>query len=234
MKRLLVLGLLLSCYFVKAQGKSELVKHYEAFYKQMKLQGDTQGVINALTHLNVLEPQEARKDTLAYVYLNNGKYLQALNTIGAEHKPSDSDLAIEIKGLALKSLSQPKLAIPHYEAFFKRKPNPVVAYDLAELNLQIGNLVEARRHCAFGVNNAKEDMKMTYYETKQPYQVSLKAAFTYMRALIKFNEDRKVNIDTAILMLDEALKLAPNFNLAKVSKETMIGFKAQLANDTKK
>ena len=227
MKRLVVLVLLVSSYFVNAQNKSELVKHYEAYYKQMKVQGDAQGVINALTHLNVISPSEARKDTLAYIYLNEGKHLQALNTVGIEVSPTDSNLAREVKAVSLKAVGQPKLAVPHFEALFRANPNPNVAYELAELNLQLGNLVEARKHTAYGVNNSKEDMKMPFYETKQPYQVPLKAAFTYLRALIKFNEDKKANLDTAVLMLDEAIKMAPNFNLAQVSKRAILSLKEQ-------
>ena len=32
-----------------AQTKTELQKHYEDFYKEMRVQGDVSGVINALT-----------------------------------------------------------------------------------------------------------------------------------------------------------------------------------------
>ena len=61
-----------------AQDNNALLKHYEAFYKQMKTQGDVQGVINALTHINVLSPNEARLDTLAVIYMNNGKSFSSL------------------------------------------------------------------------------------------------------------------------------------------------------------
>jgi len=74
------------------QTSSELKAHYEAFYKEMRLQGDIPGVINALTHLNVLAPSKERKDTLAYIYANNNQHLQALNTIGIDKLPTDSDL----------------------------------------------------------------------------------------------------------------------------------------------
>ncbi len=227
MKRLLVLTLFMGSIIVTAQNNSELTKHYETYYKQMKVQGDAQGVINALTHLNILSPSQARKDTLAYVYLNERKHLQALNTIGIEQNSTDSDLAVEVKAVSLKALGQPKLAIPHFEALIKRNSNPNIAYELAELNLQTNNLVEARKHVAYGLANSKDDMMIPFYETQQPYQVSLKAAFTYLKALIKFNEDKVANIDAAILILDEALKLAPNFNLAQVSKNAISSLKAK-------
>ena len=58
MKRLLILVLLISSFQLSAQSASELTNHYEAYYKQMKTQGDVQGIISALTHLNILEPSE--------------------------------------------------------------------------------------------------------------------------------------------------------------------------------
>jgi len=165
MKKLLILAIFASAYFVNAQSNKELIKHYEAFYKQMKVQGDVQGIINSLTHLNVLAPSQARKDTLAYVYLSEGKHLQALNTIGIEQNTTDSKMATEIKAISLNAVGQPKLAIPHFEALFNKESSPLVAYELAELNLQLNNLAEAKKHITFGLTNAKEDMAMPFYET---------------------------------------------------------------------
>ena len=57
---------------VQAQNQSALVPHYKAYYKQMQQQGDIQGIINAMTHLVVLEPNVKRQDTLAALYMNAG------------------------------------------------------------------------------------------------------------------------------------------------------------------
>lgn len=227
MQRLILCMALLCSSLLQAQSQPELIKHYEAFYKQMKAQGDVQGVINGLTHLNILSPSEARQDTLAFFYMNDGKHLQALNTIGIELKATDSDLALEIKAVSLKAVGQAKLAIPHFEALFKRNPSPLVAYELAELNIQLNNLAEAKKHTQLGLGQATEDMVMPFYETNQPYQVPLKAALTYLNALITFNENKTTNMDAAIALLDDALKQAPNFNLALVSKNALLAQKTQ-------
>ena len=63
----------------------------------MQSQADIQGVINALTHLNVLEPSQARKDTLATLYMNEGRHVEALNTIGIEKNDSDSDWQFRLR-----------------------------------------------------------------------------------------------------------------------------------------
>jgi hypothetical protein len=79
-----ILFILLAGISLPIQGQSEgdLLKHYEAYYAQMRAQGDIRGVINALTHLNVIQPSVERRDTLAYVYSNNNQHVQALNTVG--------------------------------------------------------------------------------------------------------------------------------------------------------
>ena len=229
MKRFLVLVLLVCSFQISAQNTSELIKHYEAYYKQMRAQGDVQGIINGLTHLNLLAPSEARKDTLAYIYMSEGKHMQALNTIGYERKVDDSDIAIEVKAVSLKAAKQPKLAIEQFDEMFKRNPSPVIAYELAELNLQTKNLVEASKHVEYGIANSKADMIKAFYETQAPYQVPLKAAFIYLKGLVKFNEDTTANIDAAIVFLDEALTLAPNFNMAQIGKNALLSQKPQEA-----
>ena len=72
----------------------------------MRTQGDVQGVINALTHLNILSPSQARKDTLDVLYMNEGKHVQALNTIGIDRNENDSDMAVEVKAISLQVLNQ--------------------------------------------------------------------------------------------------------------------------------
>ncbi|WP_345004500.1 hypothetical protein [Snuella lapsa] len=223
MKRLVVMVLFFAGAFqLSAQNNSDLVKHYEAYYKQMKVQGDVQGIINGMTHLNVLAPSQARKDTLAYIYMSEGKYMQALNTIGVEKSTTDSDIAVEVKAVSLKAVKQPKLAIGFFEEMFKRNANALIAYELAELNLQTQQFTEADKHITYGLANAKDDMTKAFYETQTPYQVSLKAAFNYLNALSVYNKDTKANIDAAVDILDATLKMAPNFNLIQLTKSELL------------
>lgn len=222
MKKLFGLVLLMSSFMLSAQTNSEMLKHYEAYYKQMKKQGDIQGIINAMTHLNLLAPSGARKDTLAYIYMSEGKYIQALNTIGYERNATDSDIAVEVKAVSLKAVNQAELAIGLFEELFKRNPNALIAYELAELNLQTQKLAEAEKHINYGLANSKDDMKKAFYETQQPYEVPLKSAFMYLNAVTIYNKDKKANIDAAVDVLDAALKSAPNFNLIQLTKSELL------------
>jgi tetratricopeptide (TPR) repeat protein len=221
MKRIIVGLVLVSFGFTNAQTKTELINHFEAYYKQMKSQGDVQGVTNALTHLNILVPSQARKDTLAILYMNAGKHIQALNTIGIEKNTSDSDIAVEVKAVSLQKLNKPKLAVVHFEELNKRNPNALIAYELAELKTQLDDLVGATKHINYGIANSKEDIMRTFSEGQKAYQVPMKAAFLYLKSLVKYKENPKTNIDAALVILDEALAVAPNFNLAKISKDAL-------------
>ena len=220
MKKLTTVLLVIIGLNATAQTKSDLQQHYEAFYQEMREQGDVNGVINALTHLNVLSPSKERKDTLAFVYANNNQHLQALNTIGIELEPSDSDMAVQVKAISLKALNQPKRAIEQFEELYKRQPNPYLAYELADLKIQTGDNTGAVTNIEYGIANAKDDMKYAFYERQQPYEVPLKAAFIHLKALTQYNKD-KDNVDAAIALIDQALAIDPNFNLASLSKQAL-------------
>ncbi|MAU15008.1 MAG: hypothetical protein CMH46_05650 [Muricauda sp.] len=220
MKKTILLLLLLAGFSGISQTNNELLKHYEAYYKEMRLQGDANGVISALTHLNVLSPSKERRDTLAFVYMNNGQHMQALNTIGIEKNSDDSELALQVKAFSLKALNQPKRALEHFEELFSRNSSPYLAYEMADLKIQIGDTNGAIPNIEYGIANSTDDMKYAFYERQQPYEVPLKAAFYHLKGLADFNMDKE-NIDAAIASIDEALKIAPNFNLASLSKQAL-------------
>ena len=212
-------------YSTYSQSEKSMLTHYKEYYNQMRTQGDVQGVINALTHLNILSPSQARKDTLAVLYMNEGKHVQALNTIGIKRNENDSDMAVEVKAISLQVLNQIERSVEHYEELYKRKPNPLVAYELADLKIQLDDLLGATKHITFGVANSKSDIMRTYYESQSQYQVPMKAAFIYLKGLVRFKENKTLNIDAAIEIMDEALAIAPNFNLAQISKDALLSQK---------
>jgi len=220
MKKLLFLLICTVGFVSSVQAQNDLLKHYEEFYKQMRLQGDVDGVINAMTHLNVLSPSIERRDTLAFIYANDGQHLQALNTIGIEKVASDSDLAVQVKAISLKALNQPKRSLEQFEVLNSRKPNPYLAYELADLKIQTGDNDGAVTNIEYGIANSKDDMKYAFYERQQPYEVPLKAAFLHLKALVHYNKDKE-NVDAAVALIDEALAIDPNFNLASLSKQAL-------------
>jgi tetratricopeptide (TPR) repeat protein len=198
----------------------------------MKKQVDVQVIINAMKHIDLLEPTVARKDTLAYIYLSEGQYMQALNTIGVEKNATDSDINVEVKALALKNINPPKLALEHFEVLYKRSPNVYLAYEMADMKVQLNDLAGAKLNIDYALTNVTDDMKRAFYEKQQPYETSMKAALLYLKGLLKFNENRATNMDAALLLFNEALSIDPNFNMAKISREALEAQKAQNAAKT--
>lgn len=227
MKKIIFLFIMMSSFGITAQTKTELTKHFEAYYEQMKKQGDIQGILNALTHLDVLQPTQARKDTIAYLYVSDGRDLQALNTIGIEKNATDSNMNVEVKAIALKALNQPKRALEQYEVLFQRQPSPNLAYELADLKLQTEDIAGAKTNIEYGLANVKDDMVRTFYETQQPYQTSLKAALLYLKALALFSENQNENVEIALATMNRALAIDPNFNMAKISKDALLARKKE-------
>jgi len=234
MKQITLIAVAVVCSLsVFAQTDTSLKTHYEKYYKAMKAQGDVRGVINAMTHLNVLEPSVERRDTLAYLYLSNGKFREALNTVGIEKNASDSDMNVEVKAFALKNLNQYKLALEQYEVLYKRKPNVYMAYEMADMKIQLDDLSGAAQNIDYGIANVKDDDKQAFYETQQPYEASLKAAFLYLKGLMTYKKDNTANIDAALKLINDALNIDPNFNLARISREALESQKAKSSAQTK-
>jgi tetratricopeptide (TPR) repeat protein len=227
MKQITIAIIMLFSVSVFAQTNTDMKKHYEVYYKQMKKQGDVQGIINAMTHLNILEPSVARQDTLAYLYLSEGKYIQSLNTIGVEKAATDSDMNVEVKALALKNLNEPKMALEHYEILYSRNPSVYLAYEMADMKIQTNNLPGAKLNIDYALLNVTDDMKRAFYETQNPYETSMKAALLCLKGLLTFSENKASNMDAAIKLMNDALAIDPNFNLAKVSRQALESQKAQ-------
>lgn len=221
MKKIIIVAIVLFGYTLNAQTTSELKKHFENYYQIMKSHGDVQGIVNAMTHLEVIEPSQARRDTLAYVYVSEGRYMEALNTVGIDLNTSDSDISVEVKAIALKAVNQGDKALPFFEELFKRDPNAYLAYELADLKVQLSDMAGAKKNVEYGLANVQDDMKRSFYERQQPYQTSLKAAFLYLKGLIVFNENQEQNLSASLKLMNEALDIDPNFNLAKISREAL-------------
>ena len=226
MKKLLPLFFVLAISFTQAQDKSALAAHFEAYYQAMKSQGDVNGVINALTLLNVLNPSQERIDTLGYIYMNSGQHEQALRTVGIENDDKASDLAVQVKAVSLKAINQPKRAQEQFEILFSRNANAYLAYELADLMIQNGDNTKAAEKIEYGIANAPADMKYAFFERQQPYEVSIKAAFLHLKGLLTYN-NAPDKIDDALALVNQALQMEPKFNLASLSRQALESRKAE-------
>ncbi|GLB51486.1 hypothetical protein NBRC110019_05250 [Neptunitalea chrysea] len=226
MKKLALIIVFFAVTFMSnAQTNSDLLAHYKKFYAQMKIQGDLQGSINALTHLQVLAPSQAQRDTLAYYYLSGNQYAQALYVLGDAKDDNASNLAIEVKAVAFKSLNMNEQSLEQYEILFKKNPTVYIAYEMADLKTQLGKFNESLQSVEYGLSNVKDTDKIPFYETQQPYEVAAKAAFLYQKAIAQFSLNQE-DFDTPLKTLTDAINVAPNFALAKNIKQALLQKKA--------
>lgn len=222
MKKILLCTIALLTFTVSQAQKNKkntatetaLTQHYEKYYKMMLKNNDLDGAIEGLSHLIVLSPSEAKKDTLAFMYLQANKAFQALSV--AEN--STSNLALKTKAIAFKNLNNPKKAIENYEALLKNNNNVLDAYELAQLQFGIQRFGEAKETILYGLKNAKDEKVRIFIKGNSYIETPIKAAFLNILGLIEYNLD-KSNIEKAITIFDEALKIDPEFLLALENKK---------------
>lgn len=200
--------------------ETALKNHYQKYYKMMLEHNDLNGAIDGLSHLIVLEHSEAKKDTLAYMYLQANKPVQALNAVGN----STSDLALKTKAVGFKKLNNPKKAIENYESLIQKNTNVLDMYELAQLQFSIQRFGEAKETINLGFKNSKEEKVRIFVKGNNYIETPIKAAFLNILGLIEYNLD-KANKAKAVAIFDEALKIDPNFVLAIENKKEILTIK---------
>ena len=56
----------------------------------------------------------------------------------------------------------------------------------SDLKIQLNDTTGAAINITYGLANATDDMLRAYYESQTPYQVPVKAGFTYLKGILKF------------------------------------------------
>lgn len=153
-------------------------------------------------------------DTLAILYMQQGSFAQSYYWADKRlvAKPGDASL-LEIKGVSLDKLQQPKEAISVFETLFSKTKSPYHAYKLMELQYSIKRLAEC---VATGMAAEKLQYKpeytMTYNVGEQTGRTYLQASMFNIQALALYDLDKKAE---AKAYLQRALALDSNFVLAR-------------------
>ncbi|NQY27898.1 MAG: hypothetical protein HRT69_00330 [Flavobacteriaceae bacterium] len=204
----------------KNNTDTALTNHYQKYYKMMLENNDLDGAIEGLSHLIVLAPSQTKKDTLGYMYLQANKPMQAIKVVGN----STSNLALKTKAIGFKNLNNPKKAIENYEALIQKNNSVLDAYELAQLQFSIQRFGEARATINYGLQNSKDEKVRIFIKGNSYLETPIKAAFLNILGLIEYNLD-KSNIDKALAIFDESLKIDPQFVLALENKKGLLAQK---------
>ncbi len=188
--------------------------HLKVFKQAMNI-GDINTAVIALNYYTAEQGSTTNySDTLAMLYLQQGAYEQcyywADKRLAA--KPDDNGL-MEMKGICLDKLQQPKEAIAVFEKLVGKTKSPYHAYKLMELQYGIKRLAECVSTGLMAEKlTYKPEFTMTYSIGEQTGRTYLQASMFNIQALALYDLDKKVDAKN---YFQKALALDSNFVLAK-------------------
>lgn len=226
MKKLIIVSLVsivtVNCF---AQGSKAAPAvtgnaHLKVF-KQSAASGDLSTSITALSYY--VTDQGANtvyEDTLAMLYLQQNSYIQCYYWADKRLKAKPEDLTLmEMKGICLDKLNQPKEAIGIYEKLYAKTKSPYHAYTLMELQYGIKRLAECLATSASTEKlEFKPDFTMTYNAGERMGRTYLQAGIYNVTGLALYDLDKKVESKK---YFEKALALDSNFVLAKQNLEAI-------------
>ena len=190
-------------------------------FNQAITSGDVNTAVIALNYY-ITEQGSATPyaDTLAMLYMQQGAYAQCYYWADKRLlvKPEDNGL-LEMKGLCLDKLQQPKEAIAIFEKLYGKTQSPFHAYKLMELQYSIKRLAE----CVVTANSAeklqyKPEYIVTYNVGEQVGRTYLQAGIFNIHALALYDLDKKTE---AKAYFEKAVALDSNFVLARQNLEAV-------------
>jgi tetratricopeptide (TPR) repeat protein len=195
-------------------------------FRQAMISGDVNTGILALNYyISEQGANSVYEDTLAMLYMQQGSWVQCYYWVDKriKVKPDDNGL-MEMKGICLDKLQQPKEAIDIFEKLFAKTKSPYHAYKLMELQYSIRRLVE----CLATATTAekleyKPDYTMTYNVGDQTGRTYLQAGVYNIHALALYDLDKKADAKT---YFEKALALDSNFVLARQNLEAINSMEA--------
>ena len=199
---------------------SKTNQHLKVF-NMASASGDGNTAVAALNYyLSEQGDNNAYADTLAMIYMQQGSFGQCYYWANKrlKAKPDDNSL-LEMKGICLDKLGQPKESIGIFEKLFAKTKSPYHAYKLMEMQYGIKRLAECLATAQAAEKlEYKPDFLMTYNVGQQTGRTYLQAGVYNIHALALYDLDKKADAKT---YFEKALALDSTFALAKQNLEAM-------------
>ncbi len=194
--------------------------HDEKVYKSALQMGDVNVAIHACYDIIANDSTKTNYyDTLVYLYLNTrndgSTFLAARASL--KYKP-DNDKMTRVSADYAKALGMPDTAIFYYKKTFELNNKLENLYEVAQVQYNAG-YDSAAEQTAEQIINTRDSEKMMIAiaaEQEKPQQIPLKAAAFNIKGTIFISMGNK---EGALRYFNEALKLAPDFRVAKKNKE---------------
>ncbi len=171
--------------------------------------------------INLEGPQSTYKDSLAYLYFNARNYSSCFLVTNDILKNNSTNLELlEMQAVSLESLGAYSKAVEVYETLLTKTNNNYHAYKAAGLQLALNKFDEAYSTIKKADQLPDNGKVEVTFQVNKNYNenVNLKAAIAYLEGIIAMNLEKKTE---AKLSFERAVKLFPNFVLAKGRLETL-------------
>lgn len=191
-------------------------------YKNAMLFGDYEVARNAVFALLTQFPNRIDYlDTLARIYFSTGAYSQALlaSKIYLERDPQSVQM-MELSAICEGAINNNKESLDMYEKLYAKTKSIYHAYQIAVLQYSLKRFGECETTVATVINDpqaSKEKININIDQQKSQEVPLIAAAFNLRGVLLK----ELSKPDLAKQDFEAALKLAPDFALAKNNLEAM-------------
>ena len=224
MKKVVLIISLVFCGSIVGQSISNLELEKQIL-KQSRMFSDNNVLISSMYNIIALEGENSTyKDSLAYTYLSNRKYVSCFLVADDILKRNpDNEEMLEIKAFSLESVGALEKAIEAYQALLLKTNSNYHAYKIAGMQMGLKKFDEALLSVKKADELADTGKIDVSFQVNKNYnqQVNLKASIAYLEGLILINLEKNKEAKVA---LEKAVTLFPDFVLAK-SKLTTLDIK---------
>ena len=225
MKKIILTGFLLisiSMGYGQKLYKKDLLNLEKDIYSHALKNYDLDAAKNAVYHIIALEGEQSTFiDTLAYIYYNEKNYVSCLQVSNRILKQKEKPDILQFKAVCLENLNDIKAAIAVYEKIYAIKKDVLSAYKLAQLQQRLKRSAEAYATLKSAENlKFPEKAYITFPTAKkgEVQKVPFKAAFYNLMAQTGYDLH---NYEIALKYYDEALKVYPDFFVAKQNRQVI-------------
>lgn len=200
---------------LQAMAQKDLFQNQLNIYKTAIQYNDYNVAANALYQALALKPNRTDlKDTLCLVYFSAQNYVQAYLLSSEILKNNENNTTIlEIAATSKKNLGLTKEALDDFDKLNRLKPQLYYLYQIATMQFQlkrVGECLVTLDKIITAPDAEKETASISVGNEVQ--KVPYKAAALNIKGIVALELDKK---DEAKLLFTEALKVYPEFVLAK-------------------
>ncbi len=223
----IILSLLIVSFFFSCDDANKKTKkkynHYLSIYNNALNHGDINVAINACYEIIGFDSTKTNfYDTLVYLYLNTNNegatFLAARSSL--KYNPNNDKMTRVAANFA-KSLGMADTAIAYYKRTFVINNNLENLYDMAQVQYNAGYDAAAEQTADMIIKSPDSEKTMIAISLgkETPQQIPMKAAAYNIKGTILISLGSK---EVALKYFDEALKIAPDFRVAKKNKEDIL------------